>query len=217
MFVQDVKTLKLTPNPAPRSEAIDAATISMDRAPFVCPLTLKEMNGVQPFVYISACGCVLSQAGLKTLTATKDKDSSDQLDLCPQCQTKFSGKDGVVVLNPSDDEEERLKDIMRIQRAAEPVKSKKSKKRKAESSEEEDAKSKKRATAAPSMNPSITTASKAVMSSLAMEEAKRKSGMSEAVKSLYGEGRPQVKETFMTKGTFTRVSVNAWVVFGSRN
>lgn len=172
----------------------------------MCPLTLKEMNGGQPFVYISACGCVLSQAGLKTLTSTKDKDASDQLDLCTQCQTKFSGKEGVVILNPTEDEEERLKENMRIQRAAEPVKSKKSKKRKAESSEEEDAKAKKRATAATSMNPSITTSSKAVMSSLAMEEAKRKSGMSDAVKSLYGEGRPQVKETFMTKGTFTRVS-----------
>jgi len=39
---------------------------------------------------------------------------------------------------------------------------------------------------------------------LAMEEAKRKSEMSDAVKSLYGNGTKR-KETFMMMNTFTRV------------
>lgn len=59
----------------------------------------------------------------------------------------------------------------------------------------------------PSTNPSIAAASRAVVSGLAMEEAKRKAGMSDAVKSLYSsEDGPKRKETFMTMGTFTRVS-----------
>ena len=37
-----------------------------------------------------------------------------------------------------------------------------------------------------------------------MEEAKRKSEMSDTVKCLYGNGTKR-KETFMTMGTFTRV------------
>ena len=44
-------------------------------------------------------------------------------------------------------------------------------------------------------------------SSLAMEEAKRKANMSEAVRSLYESKNKGVKETFMTRGTFTRVSL----------
>lgn len=164
------------------------------------------MNGAQPFVYIWNCGCVLSQAGLKTMANSKDKESPEQLDLCPQCQTKFSVKDDVVVLNPSEAEFERLQERMWTLRAAEPVKTKKSKKRKAEAAEEGETQNKKRVTTAPSMNPSISAASKAVVSSLAMEEAKRKAGMSDAVKSLYGDGKPKKKETFMTMGTFTRVS-----------
>ena len=52
----------------------------------------------------------------------------------------------------------------------------------------------------PSLNP------RAVASSLAMKEAKRKAGMTEAVKSIYGDKNvPKRKETFMTMATFTRV------------
>jgi hypothetical protein len=60
--------------------------------------------------------------------------------------------------------------------------------------------------AVPSLNPSIAAASRAVVSGLALEEARRKAGMSDAVKSLYGsaDGKKR-KETFMTMGTFTRV------------
>ena len=59
---------------------------------------------------------------------------------------------------------------------------------------------------APSINPNIATASRAVASSLAEEESKRKANMSDAVKSLYQpKGGVQKKETFMTMGTFTRV------------
>ena len=55
------------------------------------------------------------------------------------------------------------------------------------------------------------TSSKVIASELAMEEANRKAAMSDALKSLYGEGKPKKKETFMTMGTFTRVRPSSHV------
>jgi hypothetical protein len=99
-----VKTLTLSPNPAPQSS--EPSSSDTERPHFVCPLTLREMNGAQPFVYLSTCGCVFSQAGLKTVSASStpqdrenDKgkakaattDPSDaELELCPQCGKKYS-------------------------------------------------------------------------------------------------------------------------------
>ncbi|KAF8904970.1 Rtf2 RING-finger-domain-containing protein [Mucidula mucida] len=191
--LKDVTTLSLTPNPAPPSEDAD------DHAQFICPLTLKGMNGVLPFVYISTCGCVLSLAGLKNVSASPKAGDGDQLEVCPQCAKKFSRADDVLTLNPPEDELERMRDTMVRKRLAEPPK--KSKKRKNAAGPEDEPASKKKSA---SLNPGISAASRAVVSSLAMEEAKRKANMSEAVKSLYGDGKPKRKETFMTMNTFTR-------------
>ena len=212
-----MKTLTLTPNPAPVSTDTDS---SSERPQFVCPLTFKEINGVQPFVYISTCGCVFSQAGLRTVTSSaspkgKEKSSDDERDekplsLCPQCAKKYSAIDDVIPINPSQEEEEIMFFALERKRLLEPIK-KKSKKRKNVESPDEDAEppTKKQVSPSngtPSLNPSMAAASRAVVSGLAMEEAKRKAGMSEAVKSLYGDGTKR-RETFMTMGTFTRVSV----------
>jgi len=234
--LKDVKTLTLTPNPAPPAPASTSAPT--ERPQFVCPLTLKEMNGVQPFVYIATCGCVFTQAGLKTVSGAsssspppssdtgkdvkeqKDEGREDnvsatqQLDVCPQCATKYDRAEDIITLNPSPSEEESMRAAMDRRRLLEPTK--KSKKRKnangngntANTDSEPPAKKNKKAgelAALPSTNPSIAAASRAVVSSLAMEEAKRKAGMSDAVKSLYSsEDGPKRKETFMTFGTFTR-------------
>lgn len=96
-----------------------------------------------------------------------------------------------------------MREEMERRRLAEPVKNKKSKKRKAEESEQPPAKKQ----VLPSLNPSVSATSRAVASEIAMEEAKRKATMTDTVKSLYGEGVPKRKETFMTMGTFTRVSI----------
>jgi ribosome-binding protein aMBF1 (putative translation factor) len=160
------------------------------------------MNGVQPFVYITTCGCVFTQAGLKTVSSTHSKEAEKELDVCPQCAKKYSRADDVVTLNPSRDEEDEMWASMERRRLLEPTK--KGKKRKNAFSEDPEPPAKKQAL--PSTNPSIAAASRAVVSGLAMEEAKRKAGMSDAVKSLYGsaDGKKR-KETFMTMGTFTRV------------
>lgn len=112
-----------------------------------------------------------------------------------------------------------MREAMELRPSREPVKSK-TKKRKARADaiidEATAAPKKKRssppltgnsASPAPGLNPTISTASRALTSSLAAEEAKRKANMSDAVKSLYrGKGDPPRKETFTTMGTFTRVS-----------
>lgn len=254
MHVQDVKTLALTPNATPSSSPSTSTSTSTaedapTRALFVCPLTLKEMTGAVPFVYISTCGCVFSQAGLKTLTSAsassssppslslesegKEKDAGEkekerQLDVCPQCATKFDKTEDVRTINPSSADEEKMRVAMQARRlveAATKSAKSKSKKRKAAASPDANATSleppkkkaakedrerdrESRATANLASINGVGSTSRAVASSLAMEEAKRKAGMSEAVKSLYGpKDGVKRKETFMTMGTFTRVSL----------
>lgn len=226
LLIQDVKTLKLTARPTP----ITSTDIPPSEVPqFVCPLNLKEMNGVQPFVYIRSCGCVFSQSGLRALLGpnppsreiSNSEESNgvpadkEELDVCPQCATKFSQTSDVVTINPSEDEEERMRAAMELRRSREPVKSK-TKKRKAGTDpvvEEATAVAKKKKptsaahspSPAPGLNPTISAASRALTNSLAVEEVKRKANMSDAVKSLY-RGKDAKKETFTTMGTFTRVS-----------
>jgi len=221
--LKDVKTLTLTPNSTPKSGSLDS---SVDRGSFVCPLNFKEMTGVVPFVYLSTCGCVFSQAGLKAVSPStppseKGKEkvangeaepSERQLDVCPQCAKKYDRAEDVRMLNPGPEEEERMQSVMDSRRRAAASAKGKVKKRKAvgvtpDGAEgEQPAEKKKSGSRSGSATPSMMgAASRAVASSLAMEEAKRKGQMSEAVKSLYkpkdGKGR---KETFMTFGTFTR-------------
>ncbi|KAF9444795.1 DUF602-domain-containing protein [Macrolepiota fuliginosa MF-IS2] len=203
--LKDVKQLTLSPNTTPKADSKGAADDSTDRAQFVCPFTMKEMNGSQPFVYIWTCGCVFSLAGYKTMSGSSSGSpkvsEGEGLDLCPQCQKKYSGVDDIISLNPTSDEEERLREKMDHRKLLQAPK--KSKKRKNGSSEEEPPKKKRETAAQPTINSTVAT-SKAVVSELAMEEAKRKATMSDALKSLYGEGQPKKKETFMTMGTFTR-------------
>lgn len=237
-FSQDVKTLKLAANTTKVASRFDD---SPDRAQFVCPLNMKEMNGSQPFVYLWPCGCVFSQAGLRAVSSTppprddtsrtedeqnarRSSDASVQLDICPQCATKYSRSEDIILLNPPLEEIDNVVAAMMRRRATEPAKGK-GKKRKAAATASDAAEppsKKKTASSAPSINPNIATASRAVANSLAEEEVKRKANMSEAVKSLYGpKDGVKRKETFMTMGTFTRVSVpflshNSSLIFTSQ-
>jgi hypothetical protein len=204
--LQDVKQLTLSRN----TTKVDAKTIndSSERAQFVCPFSTKEMNGSQPFVYLWTCGCTFSHAGFKTMAGSPSNSpkgpEEESLDLCPQCQRKYSPTEDIITLNPTAEEEERLWENMDRRKLLEP--SKKSKKRKSAPSGDEPPK-KKRETSAqqPIINSTVAT-SKVVANERALEEARRKATMSDSLKSLYGEGVSKRKETFMTMGTFTRVS-----------
>jgi hypothetical protein len=176
------------------------------------------MLGFVPFVYISNCGCVFSQAGLRTVSradggSPKEEskgdskegnvaDSEKQYQLCPSCGTKYEKSQDVVTLNPSPEEEEIMQANMLKRRAIEPTKAK-GKKRKAAVDAEQISTKKK---AMVNSSNGISSAARAIAVGLAEEESKRKANMSDAVKSLYtSKDGPKRKETFMTMGTFTRV------------
>ncbi|KAG8754372.1 hypothetical protein FRC14_005149 [Serendipita sp. 396] len=221
--LKDVKQLRLTPNPAPVDPNLDRP-----QAAYVCPLTLKEMNGGLPFLYLSTCGCVFSATGLRALSSPAE--SSTPLDpneastskstfSCPQCSAPYDRLIDVRTLNPTPEEEVVMREAMEARRAAKKANTK-SKKRKAaelQTEEEEqgapaaessDHKKQKTIAApapAPKTNSSVASMTKKVASSLAEEEAKRKAKMSDAVASLYApKNAGKKKETFMTMGTFTR-------------
>ncbi|VDB85117.1 unnamed protein product [Peniophora sp. CBMAI 1063] len=192
--LKDVKTLKLTPVTSVREGASEE-----DVPKFQCPLSQKAMTGHVPFVYLVPCGCVMSQAGFRALSTTPPASPSGgpQLDVCPQCATKFDREKDVRQINPPEEESTRLRLALAAAKAQ-----KKSKKRKSEAvSDDPPSKVAKKGTDKESGH---LVASRAVQSSLAMEEAKRKASMSDAVKSLYGDPTKKRKETFTTMGTFTR-------------
>jgi hypothetical protein len=188
------------------------------------------MSGTHPFVYLSTCGCVFSQAGLRAISTSSgptppatdqtEDNHQEQKDICPQCSTKFARSTDIVLLNPTPDEELQMRESMEKHRASQAAsKPKKSKKRKTDEMPVSEPAAKRSAlesshktsrtstaqSAAPFTN-NATATSRVVSSALALEEHKRKTSMSDAVKSLYTpkDGVPK-KETFMTRGTFTRV------------
>ncbi len=59
--------------------------------PFMCPLSSKQMDGKQRFVYIS-CGCVMSATGLRTTVAASQAPDNSRPDEkpCPLCGKLFN-------------------------------------------------------------------------------------------------------------------------------
>lgn len=90
--LRDLRTLRLTPNPAYQrsstgttvriGERVDEAT-----SPFICPVTGKEMNGNFCFGYLRTCGCVLAEVALTRLEVVSSMEA------CPQCGTRCMSKD----------------------------------------------------------------------------------------------------------------------------
>ncbi|EUC65598.1 Rtf2 RING-finger protein [Rhizoctonia solani AG-3 Rhs1AP] len=217
--LKDVKQLKLTPNPAMST----SQQSDKPRSAFVCPLTLKEMTGSLPFSYLAPCGCVFSTAGLKAVAKpTEEKDKAEtatatEKEPCPQCGKKFTNKSAAVggdirTINPEPEEAQKMLEFA-------PTKA--TKKRKvapvadAEADESKE-KPKKAKTEAASINASMGI-TRAVANELAAAEKARKATMSSAVQSLY-QGKDGVngrgsKDTFLTRGTFTRVSLALLALF----
>ncbi|KAL7421944.1 Replication termination factor 2 [Cryptotrichosporon argae] len=68
--VKDLVTLNLTPNPTYEPPTASSTSHVPARAPFVCPLSLKEMSGVTPFIALRPCGCVFSDAAVRAVIPT---------------------------------------------------------------------------------------------------------------------------------------------------
>jgi hypothetical protein len=212
-----VKELKLTPNPnrpSSSSEGDSAAAL------FVCPLTLKEMNGGLPFVYLLTCGDVFSQAGLKAMATSPpaaDKDEKEthqgEMSLCPQCNTKYDPREDVFAINPSPEEEERMIERMAIYLASKPIKSKK-RKVAALKEEEEESKAKRRVIVpdtprTPMMSAGMERRAARVVEGATEIHKTKVEKMSDAVKSLYRNKDQEkgAKPNWISQGTFTRVSL----------
>ncbi len=118
------------------------------RARYICPLTMKEMSGSLPFVALRSCGCVFSEAGLRSVVAA-EADASGEAPItppasdgeredagakaspaaaprmmpCPNCNTPFdpagiSGRAAWLPLNPRPEVQETLLAQLLAERAA---------------------------------------------------------------------------------------------------
>lgn len=81
--LKDVTSISLTAN-------VDFNEKDNGSAPFVCPVTGKEMNGSFPFIYLKGCGCVMSRQALSEIKS----------DTCLKCG-KSRVADDVIPLNQS--------------------------------------------------------------------------------------------------------------------
>ena len=155
------------------------------------------MNGAQPFVYLSASSTPKERENDKGRAKVAIMDPSDaDLELCLQCRKT----NDVVLLKLSQGEADAMREAMDRKRLLGPVKKLKSSKKRKNDSSTDDVEHPTKKWAAVGPRTKISAASQAAVSGLAMEEAKRKSEMSDGAKSLYGNGRSG-KDTFTTMGT----------------
>jgi hypothetical protein len=120
-----VVNFKSNPSYEDSKEALGGITL-LDKAkdsPFLCPLTGVEAGFGHRFVAIKTCGCALSEKIMKECPSSE----------CLNCSKPFT-KDDVVLLNPSDEEREKLRDALHEKRKA--AKKEKKEKKKAKAAEE---------------------------------------------------------------------------------
>lgn len=107
--LKDFKELNLTPNPGYKQKGADLGDAYTDNqtSDYVCPVTSVEMNGNYRFSFIWSCGCVVSERAMKEIKS----------DVCHKCGKPFDDED-VIPLNPTEDEQDAVKDAMLARRAA---------------------------------------------------------------------------------------------------
>jgi len=172
-----------------------------------------------PFVYITTCGHVFSAAGLRALAPAPGENA-----VCPQCQVKYApgatGTSDVRPINPTAEELEVLRAALLA------AGSKKRKKKDAAAGAEGEgadaerpakkAKSSAAAKPAPTTNTSVAIGARKALAVAEAEAKTSKATQSAAIQSLYSsKDGPATKETFLTRGTFTRVSPSAILVYSS--
>ncbi|XP_072045981.1 replication termination factor 2-like [Amphiura filiformis] len=122
--LKDVRVLTLTENPAYGKRKVDKGDAYVDthEAPFICPVTGIEMNGLYKFCYLWTCGCAMSEKALKEVKSA----------VCHKCGVPYNSDE--IILNGSDEDVEQLRTKMdeRRARAKAEKKSKKAQKRKLE-------------------------------------------------------------------------------------
>jgi hypothetical protein len=75
--MKDITKLNLTENPAfdESRESKDRSTVgSLEQeatSRYICPISMKEMNGKHRFQYLETCGCVFSEQALKEVPGSE--------------------------------------------------------------------------------------------------------------------------------------------------
>ncbi|SCV73491.1 BQ2448_7417 [Microbotryum intermedium] len=220
--LKDVTTLKLTTNPAlglsrsPSSrESAPAKALDSVKfvAPFVCPISLREMNGSTKFVYQKPGGYVISEASLKELCK-----AGAEATLLAEFGTSSSGdasSEQWIIINPRADELEAAKAAWEAEQAcAKDMKRrvKASKRKTGEDTVPLHPKKGRPTEVAATAGPSIKAGSSVALlsSSLAAKLAAEKKALSPAIASLYVDPTADPnhdkdgRSTWMTRGAFTR-------------
>lgn len=150
---QDLLTLNLMANPDYSPPSSSTTSNIPSRAPFVCPLSLREMSGAVPFIALRPCGCVFSDASIRAVVPNltrgigaraipkEEKDKEEAPDeakpattvsktvACPNCGTSLDPTlpQSILPINPTRAVQEVMLENLLTTRAA----AKSSKKRKA--------------------------------------------------------------------------------------
>lgn len=195
---KDTKKLNLTPNPIFKDKETNLETMNnLEKnmnGKFICPISMKEMNGKHRFVYLDTCGCVFAEQALKEIPSKE----------CVTCGKPFDAEN-IIVINPTKKEEqEKMKKAMEEKKARAKAE-KKAKKGTSEKKRKRDASSEEKPVK--KVNTIHSSAASAVMNKVAQElaEKEKMKQMSSAVKSIYGsKDKNNVNGNYLTKGTFTR-------------
>ncbi|KAM3584674.1 Protein RTF2 [Umbelopsis sp. WA50703] len=203
--MKDITKLNLTENPAfdESRESKDRSTVgSLEQeatSRYICPISMKEMNGKHRFQYLETCGCVFSEQALKEVPGSE----------CLTCGTPFT-PDNVITINPTD-----KKDIEAMKIAMEEKKAKAKAERKAKKAEKKangvengiKRKPKESPVGIPApkkINMAPTSATAAVVNKVKEELQARNKQKSSAVQSIYRKHGEEKKQTYLSTGTFNR-------------
>lgn len=198
--VKDTIKLNLTPNPSYNEKQSSVKTTTMGnlekdiKSKFICPISMKEMNGKHRFVYLSTCGCTFAEQALKEIPSKE----------CFSCGKPFESND-IVVINPNKEELEAMK------KNVEEKKAKAKAERKAKKAAKGDGSEKKRKREEIEYKPvkkmatiSTSGATAAVMDKVAQDLAEKKKPVSDALKSIFEPKNRVDNGNYLTKGTFNR-------------
>lgn len=119
--LKDVVDIRFTP--APDTDR----TEELEQPVFICPVTLLPGNGKYRFYFSSGCGCILSERALKEVASSA----------CLSCHAPLPAtidsdaaiKQHFLILNPSFEEQERMRTALEATRSSKNGKSSKKRKR----------------------------------------------------------------------------------------
>ncbi|RCI04992.1 Protein RTF2, partial [Rhizopus stolonifer] len=199
--VKDTVKLNLTPNPDYNEKTSNANPSTMGnlekdiKSKFICPISMKEMNGKHRFVYLNTCGCAFAEQALKEIPSKE----------CVSCGKSFESDD-VVVINPNKEELEIMKKKLEEKKAKAKAERKA---KKAESRKNGEEKKRKRTDIPDKPSKKVSNISTSgptaiVMEKVAQDLSEKKKPLSNALKSIFEDKNKVDNGNYLTKGTFNR-------------